>query len=207
MDQTEYEASQRWSSREAAATLHRAIHDGGMTLLDASHDGYTRLNDPVVHRRWVLVDHRRTLLVIVDWLLGEGTHRFAQHFHLHRDTKPHISADGRMAALDVEGSGHPLSMSWHFSAGCSGAAVAPSSGWRSAVYGSKEPIPVMRASGIATGNAGIAVVCSTAWPNGSDWRCEEAVLDAEMLRACLTLEHPAHGREQLIVTESSYERR
>lgn len=47
--------------------------------VEAWHDGYRRLVDPVRHRRAIVTLHGGWL--IVDWLEGRGVHTFDRHFH------------------------------------------------------------------------------------------------------------------------------
>jgi hypothetical protein len=51
-------------------------------LFAGEHDGYTRLADPVVHRREFRLDKRTRTLVITDRLLGSGRHEAAWNFTL-----------------------------------------------------------------------------------------------------------------------------
>ncbi|MFI5783596.1 alginate lyase family protein [Nocardia sp. NPDC051570] len=52
-------------------------------LVDAEHDGYRRLADPVVHRRWLVAPPERRELVIVDLVSGSGTHSAQVSWPLH----------------------------------------------------------------------------------------------------------------------------
>jgi hypothetical protein len=54
--------------------------DGG--LVCGEHDGYTRLDDPVVHRRTVELDGARRQVEIVDEIVATGQHRIEVRFHL-----------------------------------------------------------------------------------------------------------------------------
>jgi hypothetical protein len=51
-------------------------------LVCGEHDGYTRLDDPVVHRRTVELDGARRQVEIVDELVATGQHRIELRFHL-----------------------------------------------------------------------------------------------------------------------------
>ncbi len=53
--------------------------------VSAEHDGYTRLRDPVVHRRHLELDEAARTLVIRDQIVAEGDHEVALHFQLGED--------------------------------------------------------------------------------------------------------------------------
>jgi len=60
----------------------RFVSRAGFDLAEALHRGYSRLSDPVVHRRIVLLNKRTGRFVIEDRLEGEGAHRVEWFFHL-----------------------------------------------------------------------------------------------------------------------------
>nr|MBC8360799.1 heparinase II/III-family protein [Candidatus Desulfatibia profunda] len=60
----------RWESEET--------HD----LLEAEHTGYTRLAEPVTHRRQFLLNKRKNEVEITDTFIGDGEHSFAWYYHL-----------------------------------------------------------------------------------------------------------------------------
>ena len=59
-------------------------------LLDAQHDGYERLPEPVIHRRQIRFDKRRKLWIIKDSLIGKGKHKVDWHFHFDNGIKLEI---------------------------------------------------------------------------------------------------------------------
>jgi hypothetical protein len=50
-------------------------------FLEAEHNGYSRLEDPVIHRRSILFDKKKTLFVIRDELIGKGLHSCITSFN------------------------------------------------------------------------------------------------------------------------------
>ena len=51
-------------------------------LLEAEHTGYTKLDDPVVHRRRFVLDKDKNQVEIIDTFFGEGEHTFEWYLHL-----------------------------------------------------------------------------------------------------------------------------
>ena len=56
--------------------------NNNLDFLEAEHTGYTRLPDPIVHRRYFLLDKRKNEVEISDTFFGEGMHTFEWYFHL-----------------------------------------------------------------------------------------------------------------------------
>ena len=110
-------------------------------LLVASHDGYTRLASPVVHRRWI-VSLKSGLFLVRDLARGAGKHRL--------DISWHLGPEMRMRAehlFEVKGTSSGLAV-----------LCADKHGWSeevrkdvwSPVYGKKEPITVLNFGTVAT---------------------------------------------------------
>lgn len=55
-------------------------------MINAMHDGYARLKEPVRHKRGILFFDNSCFL-IKDSFIGEGVHEFAINFHLHPHTR------------------------------------------------------------------------------------------------------------------------
>lgn len=71
-------------------------------LIIAEHDGYSRLNQPILHRRSVEFDKRGRFWLIEDALLGAGEHVFNFRFHLASDVEATISANGIVTVTSGE---------------------------------------------------------------------------------------------------------
>lgn len=61
------------------ATIHVWRLGSGCDVLCASHDGYTRLPDPVTHRRWIV--RWGGAFLVRDLVEGSGSHELALHWH------------------------------------------------------------------------------------------------------------------------------
>jgi len=66
---------------DAAVTVNRWESNDKQDFLDIEHNGYGRLNDPVIHRRQILFDKEAGYWVIKDKLNGQGKHQFDIYFH------------------------------------------------------------------------------------------------------------------------------
>lgn len=56
--------------------------DAAYDLLEAEHTGYTRLAEPVVHRRRFILNKEQEEIKIIDTFSGEGEHVFDSYLHL-----------------------------------------------------------------------------------------------------------------------------
>jgi hypothetical protein len=74
-----------------------------MDYVEGSHDGYTRLPRPVVHRRGVLF-MKPDYWILRDELTGEGTHQIDRYFHLAPDFDPTVTGS-RVCARHAAGIG------------------------------------------------------------------------------------------------------
>jgi hypothetical protein len=104
-----------------------------------SHDGYTHLEDPVIHRRAV-VFIKPDILLLIDKFLGSGDHHYEQHFHFHPDIESWRVSDHHWLFRGKETYGYliccPLPGSETFSLK---GAESPMLGWYSPAFGIKQP--------------------------------------------------------------------
>jgi len=68
--------------QELVARVLRWEIDDNHVLFEGEHDGYTRLEQSIMHRRVIRLDKRSRVWVIEDFLTGEGEHTFQIHWHL-----------------------------------------------------------------------------------------------------------------------------
>lgn len=163
LDQTPYVSTQQWGEPEAVATTFRWESNEGYHFVDASHNGYNRLPDPVTHRRWILSGVDVPLLLVVDWLDAEEEHVLEQQFHLHPDARLTWQgdvADERVAHMTYSETDTTLSMQW-MTAGIPEHAfqLTQQTGWVSEIYGSKLETTVIQGKASFTGSIGILTLC------------------------------------------------
>lgn len=80
-DQSEPGGNFLWLKHAAAAPLHYQESDQGV-LWVAEHDGYTRLPDPVIHRRSIELDKLGGRISVIDALECRNEHKFEVFWHL-----------------------------------------------------------------------------------------------------------------------------
>lgn len=69
-------------TKKARSRLLRFETNHEHTLVRGEHDGYTRLKDPVLHRREVLFDKREKHFEIKDKIFAKKGHLIEQFFHI-----------------------------------------------------------------------------------------------------------------------------
>lgn len=81
-------------SRRAQVLVHEVDLERG--VVDAEHDGYQRLPNPVMHRRRVQVSPGRGGFVVVDVIEGRGHHRVGASWPLAPDLEAHANGLGHV---------------------------------------------------------------------------------------------------------------
>jgi hypothetical protein len=124
-------------------------------FVTGAHDGYRRLNPPVLHRRSLLLMRNERVVILRDDLEGRGAHAFEALFH----GMPTVSflPTGQPAVWRVQGrrvrmtarflpgsssGGQPGDMEFRVTKG----QTDPIDGWYADDYGIKEPAPVLHVS-------------------------------------------------------------
>lgn len=87
--------------RRHAVTKVNAV-DIECGIVDAQHDGYRRLSDPVVHRRWLVAPPGETTLAVVDFLDGRAEHDVVVSWPLHPDLAAIANGDGHLVTSEAK---------------------------------------------------------------------------------------------------------
>jgi hypothetical protein len=103
-------------TRHAVTTVRTVDLERG--LVEAEHDGYTRLAEPVTHRRYLLAPPDQRAVAVIDLLTGVGAHRIRTSWPLAPDLD--VRTDG--AAHVADRSGRPVLR-------ITTAATGPARGW------------------------------------------------------------------------------
>jgi len=85
LDQSVQETGFIWS-RPYKAKLVKSVEINGSFFLQANHDGYERIKDPVRHFRSI-VKFDKTNFFVKDTFIGKGVHTFELNYHVHPDSK------------------------------------------------------------------------------------------------------------------------
>lgn len=104
LSQAETTGPFRWRARPAARVRAWETNDG-YDLLDAEHNAYARLPDPVTHRRRVLFVKPR-YWVVVDDLAGAEEHAVVARYQFAPGVALLLDAAGEWAAADLGRTGH-----------------------------------------------------------------------------------------------------
>lgn len=131
------------AGRFAAPTLKHAVTGSPLQLLAASHDGYARLREPVIHTRAVLETASDGWLVL-DRLSGRGTHFVELFWHFHPDVQ--VTCEGASEEVSlVARAGAAVRLKGCFAASCpvnvrvERGGKAPPVGWMSPESGLMVP--------------------------------------------------------------------
>jgi hypothetical protein len=116
LDQAESKGPFGWD-RVPSVKVDQWVTGGSFNLLDASHDGYGRLTEPVTHRRTVF--HRKGQFWLVrDVATGLGSHNLELLWHLGpglapESTKDNLFSEGQDTLAFITAEGHGWAQSAH----------------------------------------------------------------------------------------------
>jgi uncharacterized heparinase superfamily protein len=124
--------------RKARPTVELVQLDGPLQAVRARHDGYARLDDPVIHTRAVEFDARESRIDVIEHLSAGAAHRVERPWHFAPDCHVRVGKNGtihvdtprvhvRMECADAE------------SMQLLRASHAPRGGWVSPRFGSLQP--------------------------------------------------------------------
>lgn len=140
-----------WGARARARCIRwEPRADGGMVV--GEHDGYTRLADPVVHRRSLALDGGSRMLTIRDELSGRRRHTLAVYFHVSEECE--VSAHGsNQYQIRAGGGTVTLEVDRRLSVRTLRGSEDPLGGWVSRGYHQKVPAVTLAAVGAFEGCA------------------------------------------------------
>ena len=135
--------------RKARATIERMPASPHEFDFRGSHDGYTRLSDPVRHLRSVRFDAATSTLVVRDEVAAKKAHPIELFWHFApelnvRLTSTGLHVRGKRFALQMHATGADLKLE------LVRGAENPPLGWYSRCYESKQPSDVLRLSTVSS---------------------------------------------------------
>ncbi|MCD4828950.1 MAG: heparinase II/III family protein [Candidatus Cloacimonetes bacterium] len=89
-----------WFQREAVATTLRWNSTPTRDEFEGEHDGFTRLPDPVVHRRSIVLDKKPFCMNLCDSFTGSQEHRVCLHFHFAPEVSVEEVDEGFLAIVE-----------------------------------------------------------------------------------------------------------
>jgi hypothetical protein len=142
-DQSEMTGRFLWGSK-AATRLLRLESNSETVTIEAEHDGYGRLTDPVIHQRAVGFDRATGSVRMEDSFKCAGSHEIELFFHMHeeaallwaRDGEAQVAWRGRRIVF----SSPDRNTRWDVVSGSEN----PKLGWRSRKFDQKQPIATLR---------------------------------------------------------------
>lgn len=141
--------------KHAVAVCTSCSMEGEKMIVRGEHDGYTRLDDPVIHKRSLVLAGDGRTLDIVDTLECARKHFVELMFHLHPAAHAGAGAAGRMQ-IEFAGASYQLQIdSSVLSIRVARGEPEPLLGWYSVTFGSVEPTSTIVASGWIEGTTTI----------------------------------------------------
>lgn len=157
LDQAEPGEAFNWRTKPTTR-LERWVTSQVVDVFTASHDGYTRLPDPVVHRRWV-ISWQTGLLFVRDVAIGRAVHDLAIHWHL----APEFAASGERPRMRTFTAPDGVALTFICSDETDWSAETVQGEW-SPAYGAREAAPVVQYRARVALPAEFAVVLAPAHP-------------------------------------------
>jgi hypothetical protein len=149
-NQSEMSGRFMWGAK-ANARLVRFDNAADQVIIEAEHDGYLRLAEPVTHHRMVGFDRITGNISIEDNFRCTSRHEVELFFHLHEDAEVLSIHDGeaqiRFRERRITFSSPDRNTRWEIFRG----SEDPKLGWRSRQFNQKQPIPTLRISAAIDG--------------------------------------------------------
>jgi len=143
LDQSEQGGKFMWL-RKANSGCAAWLSDAREDRFEGWHDGYARLEDPVMHSRTIHFDKRARLFVIEDALSMRGEHEVELFFHFDERCRVALDEDGCIAERDHLRLGLKLPERADAEVRLLAGSVDPVAGWVSRRFDERVPAPTLR---------------------------------------------------------------
>jgi hypothetical protein len=144
LDQSVYGGSFLWL-QDMATTIHRFDDEGGIVTVEASHDGYLRLDDPVRHIRKLTFDCSTFEFLVEDRVECAKRHSWKIHWHFAPDCT--VAESGAGWTATSEAGRLAVEISPNLGTTVVAGRESPTLGWVSARFYEKRPTPVLVVEG------------------------------------------------------------
>jgi hypothetical protein len=152
-DQSEMLGSFLWGKRASSRCLSwRPDGSGGEVI--GEHDGYTRLSDPVTHRRSLQLDGKAGALVVKDDIMARGRHNIEVCFHLAEQCVVSAAGENRFI-IDVGPGTVTLELDPRLDVTTLVGSDDPTGGWVSRGYHRKTPSTTLIGRAAVEGNGSL----------------------------------------------------
>lgn len=151
-DQSEMAGSFLWHKRAQARCLEFGQTPAGELVVAGDHDGYTRLADPVVHRRRLVMDPNTLSMQVEDEFLCEGSHEVTLLYHLAPEMIV-VSQAANSCRLQVGDTEIAMELDRRLELKIARGAEAPGPGWVSNSYHRKQNTSVVMAKAAIQGTS------------------------------------------------------
>jgi hypothetical protein len=152
VDQSQSGGNFMWL-RQAAAGCSLWRPSDERDVFEGWHDGYMRLDDPVMHRRRITLEKRRRRVLIEDNLRMLGEHEVELFFHCNERCRVDLFPGGYRISRGKQAVSLKLPPAETAATGVNYGSVAPISGWVSRKFDEKQPIPTIYWRGRLAGNS------------------------------------------------------
>jgi len=141
-DQSQAGGSFMWL-RKARAVCASWSSETDRDAFEGWHDGYCRLNDPVLHRRRIVLDKRARWITLEDRLEMKGSHVVELFFHCSERCGVHETADGFALSQGTASVQLKLPRATGAAQRIYCGSLAPIAGWVSRRFDERQPAPTI----------------------------------------------------------------
>jgi hypothetical protein len=150
IDQSEMTGPFLWCAK-ADSFIQDWQDKDGFVRVAGQHDGYRRLNDPVIHKRSIELDRKKSIVIIKDYIEAMNSHTVEQYFHLAPGCVVKQLDANRFKITNRDRTIEFL-IDEHGKAQTKSAVENPIIGWASHSYDKKEPITTIICRTVCDGN-------------------------------------------------------
>jgi len=154
LDQSEILGSFMWGKKAHSHCLEWTPGPEGQGgMVSAEHDGYTRLTDPVVHRRSIRLEADKQCLTIDDEIMARDEHQVKLNFHLAEGCEITQTGNNCYGVMSKTGSQVTIEFETRLTVEVFRGQENPISGWHSNSYHRKTPINTIQCTAATHGNS------------------------------------------------------